>query len=269
LTKSWYRPYAKPKRTVYAFLRICRASATGVVLSAASAAEEDQVVVLAAVGEVFPGVVDDMVGADRLGEEAHVLAGEHAAIARAWGANRPLARALRVQGLTLGGEDGTALLHESVEVAQDSPGGWSWRCRWWNLARPSARANRRAAAREPLEEGLALAHQCGARALQERALAELLAAGARPGGPRQRPRHPHPSELRIAGLAGGAGADNRQIAQRLFITQKPSRPISLTPSASCRSTPQPRSPRPSPADGTRPDCPDSAGLAKRGLRHRR
>ena len=44
-------------------------------------------------------------------------------------------------------------------------------------------------------------------------------------------------------------ADNRQIAQRLFITQKPSRPISLTPSASCRSTPQPRSRGPRPPTG--------------------
>jgi hypothetical protein len=36
LTKSWHRPYAKPARTVYAFRRICRASATDVALSAAS-----------------------------------------------------------------------------------------------------------------------------------------------------------------------------------------------------------------------------------------
>ena len=230
---------------------------------------------LAAVGEVFLGVVDDMVGADRLGqirlvgarnpdlapwrahlaqalllagerEEARVLAGEHAAIARAWGANRPLARALRVQGLTLGGEDGTALLHESVEVAQDSPGGWSWRCRWWNLARPSARANRPAAAREPLEEGLALAHQCGARALQERALAELLAAGARPGGPRQRPRHPHPSELRIAGLAGGAGQTTGRSPSACSSPRNrrdPSR-SRLLQAADRLPSPDPRGPRP-------------------------
>ena len=77
-----------------------------------------------------------------------------------------------------------------------------------------------AAAREPLEEGLSLAHQCGTRALQDRALAELLAAGARPRRPPASGRDTlTPSELRIAHLAG-AGQTNRQIAQRLFITQK-------------------------------------------------
>jgi tetratricopeptide (TPR) repeat protein len=54
-------------------------------------------------------------------DEARTLAGQHAAIARAWGANRPLARALRVQGLTLGGQDGTVLLEQSVGVARNSP----------------------------------------------------------------------------------------------------------------------------------------------------
>src|SRR5262249_28972004 len=39
LAKSWHRPYAQPECTVYTFLRICRACATSVVLSAASAAE--------------------------------------------------------------------------------------------------------------------------------------------------------------------------------------------------------------------------------------
>src|SRR5262249_57576098 len=40
-------------------------------------------------------------------EEARTLADQHAALARSWGANRPLARALRVQGLTIGSPDGT------------------------------------------------------------------------------------------------------------------------------------------------------------------
>jgi DNA-binding CsgD family transcriptional regulator/tetratricopeptide (TPR) repeat protein len=153
-------------------------------------------------------------------EEARVLADEHAALARDWGAQRPLARALRVQGLTTGGQDGTALLHESVEVARDSPGRLELALSLVELGAAERRANRRTAARVPLEEGLSLAHQCGARSLQERALAELLAAGARPRRPPASGRDTlTPSELRIAGLAGG-GQSNRQIAQRLFITQK-------------------------------------------------
>jgi DNA-binding CsgD family transcriptional regulator/tetratricopeptide (TPR) repeat protein len=153
-------------------------------------------------------------------EEARALADEHAALARTWGARRPLARALRVQGLTLGGQDGTALLRESVQVARASPGRLELALSLVELGAAERRANRRTVAREPLEEGMALARQCGARSLQDRALAELLAAGARPRRPQDSGRDTlTPSELRIAGLAG-AGQTNRQIAQRLFITQK-------------------------------------------------
>jgi DNA-binding CsgD family transcriptional regulator len=153
-------------------------------------------------------------------DQARALAGEHAALARAWGAPRPIAQALRVQALTLGGADGIALLRESAEVARNSPGRLELALALVELGAAERRANRRAAAREPLEEGLALAHQCGARALQDRALEELLAAGARPRRPPASGRDTlTPSELRIAGLAAG-GQTNREIAQRLFITPK-------------------------------------------------
>jgi DNA-binding CsgD family transcriptional regulator len=153
-------------------------------------------------------------------DEARALAEEDAALARAWGAHRPLARALRVQGLTLGGQEGTVLLRESAEVARDSPGRLELALSLVELGAAERRANRRTAARELLEEGMSLAHQCGARSLKERALQELLAAGARPRRPPASGRDTlTPSELRIAGLAG-TGQTNRQIAQRLFITQK-------------------------------------------------
>jgi DNA-binding CsgD family transcriptional regulator/tetratricopeptide (TPR) repeat protein len=153
-------------------------------------------------------------------DEARALADEHAALARAWGAARPLARALRVQGLTLGGEEAILSLRESVQVARDSPSRLELALSLVELGAAERRANRRTAARDPLEEGLALAHQCGACALQDRALAELLAAGARPRRPPASGRDTlTPSELRIAGLAA-AGQTNREIAQRLFITPK-------------------------------------------------
>jgi len=153
-------------------------------------------------------------------DEARTLAGEHAAMARAWGAARPLACALRVQGLTLGGEEGIVSLRESVQVARDSPGRLELALSLVELGAAERRANRRTAARDPLEEGLSLAHQCGARGLQDRALAELLAAGARPRRPPASGRDTlTPSELRIADLAA-AGQTNREIAQRLFITPK-------------------------------------------------
>jgi DNA-binding CsgD family transcriptional regulator len=152
--------------------------------------------------------------------EARAVASEHAALARAWGAPRPLARALRLQGLTRGGQEGILALQESVEAARNSPGRLELALSLVELGAAERRANRRAAARDPLEEGLALAHQCGARALQDRALAELLAAGARPRRPPASGRDTlTPSELRIAGLAAD-GQTNRQIAQHLFITPK-------------------------------------------------
>ena len=153
-------------------------------------------------------------------DEARAVAAEHATLARAWGAARPLARALRVQGLTRGGEEAIVLLRESVQVARDSPGRLELALSLVELGAAERRANRRAAARDPLEEGMALAHQCGARALQDRGLAELLAAGARPRRPPASGRDTlTPSELRIAGLAAD-GQTNREIAQRLFITPK-------------------------------------------------
>jgi DNA-binding CsgD family transcriptional regulator/tetratricopeptide (TPR) repeat protein len=153
-------------------------------------------------------------------DEARALADEHAALARAWGAGRPLARALRVQGMTLGGEEGIVLLRESVEVARDSPGRLELALSLVELGAAERRANQRTTAREPLEEGMSLAHQCGAHSLQDRALTELLAAGARPRRPPASGRDTlTPSELRIADLAA-TGHTNREIAQRLFITQK-------------------------------------------------
>jgi DNA-binding CsgD family transcriptional regulator len=153
-------------------------------------------------------------------DEARALAEEHTALARAWGAGRPLAGALRVQGLALGGKEGILSLRESAEVARNSPGRLELALSLVELGAAERRANRRTAARELLQEGLALAHQCGARSLQDRALAELLAAGARPRRPPASGRDTlTPSELRIADLAG-AGQTNREIAQRLFITQK-------------------------------------------------
>ena len=64
-------------------------------------------------------------------------------------------------------------------MARDSPSPLELALSLTELGAAERRANHRTAAREPLEEGLSLAHQCGARSLQERALAELLATGAR------------------------------------------------------------------------------------------
>lgn len=82
------------------------------------------------------------------------------------------------------------------------------------------RLGHRREAREPLREGMHLAHLCGTASLVERARAELLAGGARP---RRALRSGldalTPAELRVAQLAAD-GMSNLQIAQSLFVTRK-------------------------------------------------
>ena len=166
----------------------------------------------------------------------------------AWGAHRPLARALRVQGLATGGEDGTALLHESVALARDSPGQLELASSLVEVGAAERRANHRAAAREPLEEGLALAHHCGARSLQERALAELLAAGARPRRPRPAAVTPSPPASCASPAWPAMGKPTGRSPSACSSPKRRSRPTCPTPSANCTSTHAPKSPQHSPAN---------------------
>jgi DNA-binding CsgD family transcriptional regulator len=82
------------------------------------------------------------------------------------------------------------------------------------------RRGRREAAREPLRLALDLADRGGALRLAARARAELHDAGARPRRAALSGRGAlTPSEHRVAALAA-EGHSNRQIAQRLFVTQR-------------------------------------------------
>jgi DNA-binding NarL/FixJ family response regulator len=82
------------------------------------------------------------------------------------------------------------------------------------------RAGQRAAAVDPLAEGLDLAVRCGARRLAGRAREELKATGARPRREwRTGVEALTPSELRIVRLAA-EGRTNREIAHELYVTLK-------------------------------------------------
>ena len=82
------------------------------------------------------------------------------------------------------------------------------------------RLGHRADAREPLRQGLDLAHGCRAPLLAERARQELLATGARPRRPSVTGRDAlTPTEARVANLAAG-GQSTPEIAQTLFVTPK-------------------------------------------------
>ena len=89
-----------------------------------------------------------------------------------------------------------------------------------DLGSAQRRSGARNAARQPLREGLDLAHRQGGLRLAERARRELVIAGGKPRRDAVRGRDAlTPSELRVAELAA-SGQTNRQIAQALFITQR-------------------------------------------------
>ena len=85
-------------------------------------------------------------------------------------------------------------------------------------ARRCARTARSTARAQALRRAVDLAHRCGGQAVEDAALAELRATGARP---RRRLTTGAgaltPSERRIAELAAG-GRPNREIAETLFVT---------------------------------------------------
>jgi DNA-binding CsgD family transcriptional regulator len=148
--------------------------------------------------------------------EARRLAEEELELARACGSRRSIGIALRALADVEGGD--TRVLREAVSTLEDS-GALLERAR----AHADLGAALRAAgalepAREQLRQAVDLAHRCRAHTLEDRALGELRATGARP---RRRATTGAdaltPSERRIAELAA-AGRQNREIAQALFVT---------------------------------------------------
>jgi DNA-binding NarL/FixJ family response regulator len=111
-----------------------------------------------------------------------------------------------------------AVLHEAVSLL-DTSGAPIERARAHaDLGAALRRAGRPVEAREPLRVAVDLAHRFGAVALEEHALDELRATGARPRrravtGPGALTR----SERRIVELAA-AGRLNREIAEALVVT---------------------------------------------------
>ncbi|HET9781490.1 MAG TPA: AAA family ATPase [Candidatus Dormibacteraeota bacterium] len=153
---------------------------------------------------------------DRAGE----LAQSELDDARRFAAPRALGIALRVAGLTLGGETGLSRLQESVAVLRTSPAVLERAHSLAELGAALRRAGRRSDARGPLAEALDLAARCGARPLAGRVREELKATGARPRRDwRAGVESLTPSELRVARMAM-EGRSNREIAQALYITPK-------------------------------------------------
>jgi DNA-binding CsgD family transcriptional regulator len=151
--------------------------------------------------------------------EAQDIAKEALDVARSAGGARGIGVSLRLQGV-IAGAGGINLLGEAVEMLATTTGRLQHAHALVDLGAALRRANRRREAREPLREGMELAHRCGAVPLEERAQTELAATGARPrkvllSGVESLT----PSELRVAKLAA-KGMTNREIAQTLFVTAK-------------------------------------------------
>ena len=158
----------------------------------------------------------------RLGlrQQARQLADAELADVRVFGAPRALGIALRAAGLARGGQEGLALLRESVAALDGSPALLERARSLAELGAALRRDGQRAAARDPLAEALDLAARCGARPVAARAREELRAAGARPRRPwRTGVDALTPSELRVARLAA-EGRTNREIAYELYVTLK-------------------------------------------------
>jgi DNA-binding CsgD family transcriptional regulator/tetratricopeptide (TPR) repeat protein len=172
------------------------------------------------VTELSPWRIDAaqiLVGLGRRDEALEVL-GPAYDVARRFGAPSGLGRVLRVRA-SVEAPVSVDLLREAVAVYEGGPMRLKHAHALVDLGAALRRAGARAEARGPLGEGLDLAHRCGAVPLQERASAEMAAAGGRPRTTaRSGVDALTPAERRVAGLAR-SGLRNVDIARELFIQQ--------------------------------------------------
>jgi DNA-binding CsgD family transcriptional regulator len=177
-----------------------------------------------AAGEPNPAVIDwrshAALGLLHLGDQAgadHLAAQEHA-LAQRFGAPGPIGVAERVIGLVQGGDQGLQWLQRAVSTLEFSSARLEHARALVELGAARRRAGHRDRASRSLRDGGALAEQCGATALQRRALTELRATGARPRrSSLTGPQSLTTSELRVATLAA-AERSNAHIAASLHIS---------------------------------------------------
>ncbi|WP_336621055.1 AAA family ATPase [Streptomyces sp. DH24] len=151
---------------------------------------------------------------------ARKLAADVTERARAFGAVRPLAAALRTHGEIAGGEEGLEMLENADRLLAPTPYLLERARVLVALGAALRRQGRRGAARGRLTAGMDMAQAIGASVLEDTARAELRLAGVRQvrSGPQQRAPLT-PAEERVAHKAA-AGLSNREISQALFVTVK-------------------------------------------------
>ncbi|MBP2476525.1 DNA-binding CsgD family transcriptional regulator [Crossiella equi] len=139
------------------------------------------------------------------------------AAARTWGRPWTLGTVLRVAGLVTGGKAGLALLEEALAAVEHAGVGLVHAEVLTELGLLRHRLGAAESAREALRRALAVAEQCGAVGVGNRARAGLRAAGGR----QRRAEHTGPAALtgteRRVALLAAAGRSNGQIAQELVV----------------------------------------------------
>ena len=159
----------------------------------------------------------------QLGEQrrAATLVAEQLRLARAFGAPRHIAVALRAKAVLAENAAGAQpLLREAVELLADSPARLELARTLERLGQALFDDGDRRAGLEAMRRAAELAVQCHATALAERLRAQLAASGARI--PRLVATGVHaftPAERQAAELACD-GRTNRQIAEQLFLSEK-------------------------------------------------
>ncbi|MFC0842475.1 AAA family ATPase [Streptomyces noboritoensis] len=152
-------------------------------------------------------------------ERARELAGQELKAALGWGTDGVIGVAQHALAEVVGGAEGCELLTAAVARLAASPRRLAHAEALLALAAAQHAEGSGDQARAALEQALALASDCGAEPLAERAKQQLAGIG----GGRRRGRRgsaPHgltPQEHHIA-LAAAGGATNRQIAQQLCVT---------------------------------------------------
>jgi DNA-binding CsgD family transcriptional regulator len=152
--------------------------------------------------------------------EARRLATEQLGLAREFGQPRTLGMSLRAAALVESGEVGLELLAEAVDVLEQSQSPLELARALTDCGAALRRAGHRVQARAQLEQGLDLAHRCGALRIANQARAELIALGAKPRRDAITGRDAlTAAERRVATLAAH-GMTNREISQTLVTTTK-------------------------------------------------
>lgn len=153
-------------------------------------------------------------------DAAHRIATEQLAEAGSWTTSTNLGRAHRVLGVATPGAEGLRHLEDAVTLLEHSPARLELAKAHLALGTALRHADRKAEAREPLRQAVALAGACRASTLQAQAHDELVAAGARPRRVQVSGADALTAgERRVADMAA-AGHSNREIAQALFVTAK-------------------------------------------------